>query len=118
MRKLFNDENGFIVSAELVLVLTIGVLGMVVGLASFRDAIVTEFCDLGSAFGALDQSYNYNGVHKVANGGKGHHGSVKGSGYNDSADDCDCKSTTYSSVCGKDDSSASGLSETSGGAGY
>ena len=30
MRKLINDENGFVVSAELVLVLTIAVLGMVV----------------------------------------------------------------------------------------
>ena len=36
---LLNDEAGFIISAELVLVITIGVLAMVVGLTAVRDAV-------------------------------------------------------------------------------
>ena len=37
LSKLANDELGFIISAELVLVMTIAVLGMVVGLTAVRD---------------------------------------------------------------------------------
>ncbi len=39
MKSLFNDENGFVVSAELILVATIVVLGLIVGLAEVRQAI-------------------------------------------------------------------------------
>jgi hypothetical protein len=100
MRKLFNDEAGFVVSAELVLVATIGVLAMVVGLASVRDAVLSELCDVASAFGAIDQSYNYRSTSKPGGTTKGH-GNSAGSGYNDLSDDCDCKETLFSDVCGK-----------------
>ena len=108
MRKLFNDEAGFIVSAELVLVLTIAVLGMVVGLASVRDAINAELVDLSNAFGAFDQSYNVvgNTKYKVA-GEKPGHASVAGFGFNDKRDDCDCQKFTITEVCGKDDTNGS-----------
>ncbi len=56
MRKLFNDEVGFVVSAELVLVLTIAVLGMVAGLASVQHSINAELVDLFHAFGVVDQT--------------------------------------------------------------
>ena len=111
MRKLFNDEAGFIVSAELVLVLTIGVLGMVVGLASIRDALITEMCDLSNAFGALDQSYDYRSVFKESAGTKGHHAITFGSGFADAGDDCDCKPHTFVDVCGKPDSSTGAVHE-------
>lgn len=107
MRKLFNDEAGFIVSAELVLVLTIAVLGTVVGLASVRDAISTEMCDLASAFGAVNQTYHLRTVSKAAGTTKGH-GLVSGFGYADNADDCDCVGVTFTDVCGKPDSSTGG----------
>lgn len=111
MRKLFNDEAGFVVSAELVLVLTIAVLGMVVGLASLRDSLSSEFVDLSNAFGALDQSYNFNSINKDATGGKGWHGVAYGSGYNDDGDDCDCKGLDLTEVCGKDDPSGGAAHE-------
>ena len=107
MRKLFNDEAGFIVSAELVLVLTIGVLGTVVGLASFRDAISTEMCDLASAFGAMDQTFNFRSLSKPGGTAKGH-GQVFGAGYADKTDDCDCVGVMFTDVCGKPDSSTGG----------
>ena len=81
---LLNDENGFIVSAELVLVLTIGVLAMVVGLHAVSKSITMEMNDIANAFGAIDQSYSYKGLSKK------HHAMVVGSGFHDHADDCDC----------------------------
>lgn len=106
MRKLFNDEAGFIVSAELVLVLTIGVLAMVVGLASLRDSITSELIDLSDAFGAIDQSYNFSTISKAATAPtNGVHGIAFGAGYNDNGDDCDCNAITHTDVCGKDDAS-------------
>ena len=58
IRKLWHDEAGFIVSAEIVIILTIGVIGMVVGLSSLQNALISEFADLGLAFQALNQSYS------------------------------------------------------------
>ena len=104
MRKLFNDEMGFVITAELVLVLTIAVLGMVVGLTAVRDAITNEMNDLSAAFGAIDQSYNVVGIRKDKSGGKPH-AHAAGFGFNDNGDDCDCKPILYHDVCGKDDSS-------------
>ena len=114
MRKLFNDEAGFIVSAELMLVATIVVLGMVVGLASVRDSIVAELCDVSSAFGAIDQSFNYAGIHKPKNDGTNHrdHGTVPGSGFNDKQDNCDCQVAVTSEVCGKSQPGTLGESAT------
>ncbi len=104
MRKLLNDETGFIVSAELVLVLTIGVLAMVVGLASVRDAVTSELNDVSNAIGAISQSYNYSGLAKGRQHG-GVHASTSGSGFNDRGDDCDCNTITLIDVAGKNDSS-------------
>lgn len=84
IKALWNDENGFVVSAELVLVLTIGVLSMIVGLHAVAKSVTQEMNDLSSAFGAIDQSYSYNGLQKDC------HAQVKGSGYKDRNDDCDC----------------------------
>jgi len=104
MRKLFNDEAGFVVSAELVLVLTIAVLAMAVGLAAVRDAVTQEMNDLSHAFGAVSQSYNVTGFTKAKNGGKAH-ASISGFGFNDDVDECDCIVLEYVDVCGKDDPS-------------
>lgn len=102
--RLAADENGFIISAELVLVLTIAVLGMVVGLTAVRDSITQELNDLAHAFGAINQSYNYNGLKKERCYG-GIHAFVAGSGFNDTTDDCDCKPISFIEVNGKNDSS-------------
>ncbi len=110
MRKLFNDEAGFVVSAELVLVLTIAVLGMVVGLASVRDSITAELVDLSNAFGAADQSYNVVGLSKNIAAGLDH-ARVAGFGFNDDGDDCDCSAVTITEVCGKNDPSTGTANE-------
>jgi hypothetical protein len=82
MIRLINDEAGFIVSAELILVATIAVLSMVVGLSELANNINQELEDVASAFGAVNQSYRYNGL-------TGHKGTVVGSRYRDFTDFCD-----------------------------
>lgn len=67
MRKLFNDEIGFVISAELILVMTIAVLAMVVGLASVRDAVTHELNDISHAFGTVSQTYQVTGLRKSSN---------------------------------------------------
>ena len=79
---LWNDDAGFIVSAELVLVATIGVLALTVGLSEVAFGINQELEDVGSAIGAMNQSYCYNGV-------AGHKGSAAGSHFRDQIDNCD-----------------------------
>ncbi len=58
LSQLWRDAGGSVLSAEVVLLATILVLGIVVGAKSFRDAAVTEWADYAQAIGRLDQSYN------------------------------------------------------------
>jgi hypothetical protein len=81
-RKLSADEYGFVVSAELVLVGTILVLGMIVGLTELSYGVNEELEDLGAAVGGINQTYYYT----LACGKKGE---VVGSTFLDFADECD-----------------------------
>jgi len=58
--QLLRDDRGFVVSAELILVATIAVIGCLVGLAAYRDSITQELGDAAAAVGALNQSYSEN----------------------------------------------------------
>lgn len=80
--KLWTEEAGFIVSAELVLVSTIAVLALVVGLSEIANGLNQELEDVGSAFGSVNQTYNYRGM-------TGHKGRVVGSIFHDQPDLCD-----------------------------
>lgn len=57
LRRLWRDEQGAVLSAELVLIAVITVIGLVVGLAAFRDSVVGELGDTAAAVGELNQSY-------------------------------------------------------------
>lgn len=61
---LVSDEAGFIVSSELTLISTIGVLGMIAGLTEVAQNVNGELRDLGGAYAHLNQSYSLelNGV--------------------------------------------------------
>jgi len=90
LRQLLNDEAGFIVSAELVLVATILVIGMIVGLSSIQHAVVQELNDVGDAIGAVNQSYFYSGFSATKTGGSDKPKSyTRGSSFLDRVDDCD-----------------------------
>lgn len=87
--QLWNDDAGVIISAELVLVLTIGVLAMVVGLHAVAKSATQELNDVANALGTIDQSFIYLGL-KKANGNKFGHAAVPGSAFKDGRDECDC----------------------------
>ena len=82
LTQLWRDDLGFIISAELVLIATILVIGMIVGLVSLRDQVVQELGDVGAAFSQLVQSYSFSGI-------TGHTSSTAGSAFADFTDFCD-----------------------------
>jgi uncharacterized membrane protein YkgB len=60
--RLWDDEAGFIISAELVLVATIVVIGLIVGLVMVRNQVVQELADVAQAIGSLSQTYCFPGI--------------------------------------------------------
>jgi ABC-type dipeptide/oligopeptide/nickel transport system permease subunit len=82
LHRLWNDEAGFIVSAELILIATVLVIGMLVGLATVRDNIVMELADVADAFSEIVQSYSFSGI-------TGHSSSTAGSLFIDQPDFCE-----------------------------
>lgn len=58
---LLNDENGFMVSAELVLIATLGVLTLTVGLSEIGANLNSELMDVANAFGSINQSFSTQG---------------------------------------------------------
>ncbi|NOX54537.1 MAG: hypothetical protein GXP27_08885 [Planctomycetes bacterium] len=58
----WKDEVGAILSAELVLLATLGVIGAVVGLKAVSQSVNDELLDVACAFRSLDQSYSYTGL--------------------------------------------------------
>jgi hypothetical protein len=82
LRALFNDEAGFIVSAELILVATVGVIALVVGLAEVSFNVCEELEDVGTAVGKISQSYDVSST-------TGHKARFFGSSFRDQGDFCD-----------------------------
>lgn len=82
------DQRGMILSAELVLILTLAVLAVLVGLNEFAVAVNTELNDLSNAFGNLSQDYAFTGFNGRDDGGK-RKSSVAGTTFRDLPDDCD-----------------------------
>jgi len=82
MCNLWKDDAAFVVSADLVLVSCILVLGLMVGLASLRDQIVQELGDVGQAIAVLQQGYTWSAI-------TGHTSSSAGSELTDTLDFCD-----------------------------
>lgn len=61
IRELARDESGWIGTIEFILMTTLLALGLIVGLASYRNALVQEYGDLSAALLHLDQSFSING---------------------------------------------------------
>lgn len=57
-----NPRAGYIVSAELSLISTVMVTGLMVGMVSIRNAMVGELHDTAEAIGSISQSYRSSGV--------------------------------------------------------
>jgi hypothetical protein len=82
VRKIWNDEAGFVVSAELILVATVAVIGLLVGLAAVRDGVISELSDVAGAIQDVNQSYSIDGV-------VGHNANTAGFNFIDTTDECD-----------------------------
>lgn len=80
--RLWNEQQGAIVSAEILMIGTILVIGVIVGLKSVRDAVVSELGDFAQAISNANQGYCYSGV-------DGHGAFSNGSVFNDRTDFCD-----------------------------
>jgi Flp pilus assembly pilin Flp len=62
LRKLWSDDAGALIAAEYLFVATILVIGLIVGLATVRDAVTTELGELSNAYLALSQGYIISGL--------------------------------------------------------
>lgn len=88
-QSLFHDERGFVVSAELVLISTLVVLGLITGLTAVRTSLLGELNDVADAFGSLNQSYAYTGFSAHKNCGCGLKSFTTGSAFADHAEGCE-----------------------------
>ena len=61
LKNLLADESGFVLSAEAVLVGTVGVLGATVGLSAISQSLNDELGELALSIRSLDQSFEYQG---------------------------------------------------------
>jgi hypothetical protein len=84
MIRLWTEDAGVLIAAEIVLIASILVIGVIVGLAAVRDSIVTELADVAQAIANLNQSFSFSGT-------AGHHAFSAGGGssFHDNADFCD-----------------------------
>jgi hypothetical protein len=60
------SQSGFIVTIELLLLATILVIGLIVGMTTVRDAVLTELADVSNSIGALNQSFTVSAVSNAA----------------------------------------------------
>ena len=82
VNRFWNESDGAIVSAEIMLVASILVIGVIVGLKSVRDSVVTELADVAQALANIDQSYSYSAI-------LGHASESDGASFEDLLDFCD-----------------------------
>lgn len=92
--RLWNDQDGAILSAEVVVVASVLVIGVIVGLSAVRDAVVSELADVAQAIGNLNQSYSLGGI-------QGHHSYSVGGSFHDLFDFCDTADATASAQSSK-----------------
>jgi Flp pilus assembly pilin Flp len=92
LNRLWKDESGAIISLEIVLIGTILGIGVITGLSSLRDAVITELADVGGAIAWLDQSFHYHGS-------TAHSASTASTWHQDAPDFCDLDTPTPNSRC-------------------
>ena len=92
LHAFWSEETGAILSAEVMLVASILVIGVIAGLASVRDSVTTELADLAQALANVNQSYSFSGT-------QGHHTFNGGGVFIDNTDFCDVADlTTFQSA--------------------
>ncbi len=85
----YRDTRGFIVSAELVVISSILVVGMIVGLTALQSSVNGELNDVADAIGSLNQSFCYTGMHGCCKSLCCGPTYTRGSCFTDIQDECD-----------------------------
>ena len=88
LKRVWNEEEGFLLTAEAILFATLLIIGLIAGLSSLRESIVTELGDLAQAISNLNQSFSFGGV-------VGHCGFTAGSSFIDMVDFCDTANNAH-----------------------
>jgi len=70
-KKLWTDEAGVIMSAETVMLGTMGVLAVTAGVGTMTTAVNGELNEMGMAFRSFDQSFSVPGFRTSLGGGSG-----------------------------------------------
>lgn len=70
LKALRQDENGVILSTELVVIGSMLVIGLITGLTCLQKSLNGELQDVANAIGSLDQSYSFPGFRKGGYGGQ------------------------------------------------
>jgi Flp pilus assembly pilin Flp len=78
LKKLWADESGVIMSAETVMLSTMGVLAMTAGVGTMATAVNGELGDMSKAFRSFDQSFSAPGFRTSFGGTTGGGGSASG----------------------------------------
>ena len=83
MKRLANqlllDETGVVITAEIIIIATVGLLSLIAGWNAVSNALAFELGDIANSVGSLDQSFRYRGL------SAGAHASCSGGGFADSA---------------------------------
>ena len=61
MRKLWNDDAGYVYVLEIILAATLLAIGLITGLVALRNAAVSEMHEVANALLQLNQSYSFAG---------------------------------------------------------
>jgi len=92
LRDFLDDERGMVASAELMIIMTVGVLALVTGVSAVSSALNFEYTDIANALTSLNQSYRVSGQSVARSGsagggaggaGFGTHAFNRGMGFND-----------------------------------
>jgi hypothetical protein len=68
LKRLWLDEGGAILSAELLLIMVILVIGITVGMVALRDAVVGQYGDVAGAIAAIYPAYEWAGLSYESSG--------------------------------------------------
>lgn len=61
LSRFFSDESGLVITAELILIITVAVIALVAGWGAVATMMAEELEDVGNMVGALDQSWQASG---------------------------------------------------------
>lgn len=91
LRRLLAEDDGFVVSSELMLMSSLVVLGLLVGLESARSAVTAELSDVVGSMQDLNQSFSVDGIVY-------HNSNIAGFNFVDALDECDSPDQTDADV--------------------